>query len=235
MAKRIWARPGHREKLAKIRKETWNRPGYRERVSKTLQNTPRPKQSEYMKERWQDPEFKEKMAKTMQSSEYHNKISKAMMGIKRTPEHREKMAKMSKARWANLEYRENMSKTRKEWWANPERRAQTSKNNKEWWANPENRGSMSGENSSQWKGGLSFEPYSPDFTKYLRMRIRERDGCKCVLCGSTGKLDVHHINYDKSDSDPSNLITLCGSCHIRTNHNRSLWESGLSLLMRPYL
>ncbi len=34
---------------------------------------------------------------------------------------------------------------------------------------------------------------------------------------------VHHIDYDKKNCDPTNLITLCFSCHGKTNYNRKKW------------
>jgi len=48
--------------------------------------------------------------------------------------------------------------------------------------------------------------------------VRFRDGCKCQLCkGKTGdrKLEVHHIvqRKDGGSNRPSNLITLCHTCH----------------------
>jgi len=34
---------------------------------------------------------------------------------------------------------------------------------------------------------------------------------------------VHHIDYDKKNCDPENLITLCKNCHPKTNSNRGDW------------
>jgi len=53
----------------------------------------------------------------------------------------------------------------------------------------------------------------------------------CCICGLhqdelTGwhkKLSVHHIDYNKYNLNPDNLITLCVSCHSKTNHNREKW------------
>jgi len=84
----------------------------------------------------------------------------------------------------------------------------------------------SGEKSYLWRGGISFLPYSVDWTRSLRISIRERDKYTCQLCGEKQEemiFSVHHIDYDKKNSSPNNLITLCGSCHIRTNHNRNYW------------
>lgn len=83
-----------------------------------------------------------------------------------------------------------------------------------------------GDKSSQWKGGISKMPYSNDWTATLRKSIRERDNYTCRVCSAQQgdcTFHVHHIDYDKKNCDPNNLITLCPSCHIKTNSNRPLW------------
>ena len=86
------------------------------------------------------------------------------------------------------------------------------------------------EKNSNWKGGKSFEPYSLEFNKNLKEAIRNRDGRKCQICGQTEldsirNLSVHHIDYDKRNCNPDNLISLCHKCHSRTNGKRSFWIS----------
>jgi len=84
----------------------------------------------------------------------------------------------------------------------------------------------SGENSPSWKGGKSFEPYTVNWTKTLRRSIRERDKYICQLCHKEQgdrALAVHHIDYDKANNDPNNLISLCESCHGKTNEQRDMW------------
>ena len=85
---------------------------------------------------------------------------------------------------------------------------------------------LMGAKASNWQGGKSFEPYSTDWTNTLRRSVRERDYYTCQLCkepqGDTA-FDVHHINYDKKNCDPKNLITLCRNCHAKTNFNRKSW------------
>jgi len=83
---------------------------------------------------------------------------------------------------------------------------------------------QSGPNSWFWRGGKSFEPYGIEFNNALKFRIRERDGHACVLCREPAKC-VHHIDYDKRNNLPENLITLCWKCHSKTNFNRSYWQS----------
>jgi HNH endonuclease. len=90
---------------------------------------------------------------------------------------------------------------------------------------PEIVAKISGENCYMWAGGVSNAPYPWDFNHQLKESIRERDGRKCCCCGNAdGPLDVHHIDYDKDNIADSNLITLCHSCHSRTNFNRDIWR-----------
>lgn len=85
-----------------------------------------------------------------------------------------------------------------------------------------------GSNNINWNGGSSFEPYDEKFNESFRKLIRKRDNQVCMLCGIHREklnraLDVHHINYDKLLTIPENCISLCTSCHIKTNSNRESW------------
>ena len=80
--------------------------------------------------------------------------------------------------------------------------------------------------SPAWRGGKSFEPYTIDWTETLRRSIRERDNYTCQLCGklqSDRAFSIHHIDYNKRNCNPENLITLCIDCHPKTNFNRKYW------------
>lgn len=89
---------------------------------------------------------------------------------------------------------------------------------------------------SPWNKGIgSFAPYTPEFTNELRDYIRERDGWTCRICGKhqreeVRKLQVHHIDYDKSHSCPDNLVALCMRCHSdTTNGDRGYWSEFFSV------
>ena len=85
------------------------------------------------------------------------------------------------------------------------------------------------------KGGLTtaeqmaIRGYPPEYTYKLRRSIRKRDDFRCVNCGKTEEaeirtttdavLKVHHIDEDKKNCDPSNLVTLCQDCHTNLIHN----------------
>jgi hypothetical protein len=78
-----------------------------------------------------------------------------------------------------------------------------------------------GSNNWNWKGGI--KGYSVDWKETLRKSIRERDRYVCCLCHDFGNT-VHHIDYDKNNCNPENLITLCHDCHLKTNFNREKWK-----------
>ena len=72
------------------------------------------------------------------------------------------------------------------------------------------------------QGKKSYEPYSIDWTETLKRSIRERDHYICQLCNQYGN-NVHHIDYDKENCNPKNLINLCRSCNAKVNFNRKQW------------
>lgn len=89
---------------------------------------------------------------------------------------------------------------------------------------------QSGEKNHQWQGGISFEPYGTDFNDRLKEQVRERDNWTCRECSYTEvqlnyKLNVHHIDYDKTSNNTDNLISLCKSCHMQTNFKRDDWTA----------
>lgn len=143
------------------------------------------------------------------------KIKKSKLGQKHSEETKEKM------KLARLERKEKLGYIN-----SPETRKKLSLILKGRAKSEEHRRKLSiifqGENSSLWCGGKSFEPYSKDWTKLLRKIIRGRDGYICQLCGKHGN-DVHHIDYDKKNCNPNNLIILCRACHRKTNFNRQYW------------
>jgi hypothetical protein len=63
----------------------------------------------------------------------------------------------------------------------------------------------------------SIGEYGPEWTEDLRASIVARDGNACLLCRSTEVLQVHHIDLDRGNSHPRNLLTLCAACHLGYN------------------
>ena len=98
--------------------------------------------------------------------------------------------------------------------------------------NDTTKGRFTGDKSHNWKGGISFEPYCPKFNNTFKESIREKFGRVCFLCGAPEngrKLDVHHVNYDKSclcSEIECEFVPLCRSCHSKTsNGDRDYWEN----------
>jgi hypothetical protein len=134
--------------------------------------------------------------------------------------HRKNCSIAAIKRWSDLEYRRKHRKSMILTYSNSSRNEKISIANK-------------GERSHSWKGGISQEPYSQEFTERLKKYIRSRDNYRCQICKishSTARkkytkgLYVHHIDYDKKNSNPDNLISLCNSCHSKTSvGNRTWW------------
>ena len=94
-----------------------------------------------------------------------------------------------------------------------------------------------GEVHHSWRGGISFEPYGIEWTDELKEGIRRRDDHTCAISSDVWqvgqvKFHVHHINYDKIDNRPENLITVSASCHGKTNANREYWQALLGPIAR---
>lgn len=81
------------------------------------------------------------------------------------------------------------------------------------------------EKHPNWRGGTGNLPYSVGFTRKFKRLIRERDNFTCQRCGITqteyGRtLQVHHLDHNKDNNDPSNLATACGKCNMWASYHR---------------
>jgi hypothetical protein len=99
---------------------------------------------------------------------------------------------------------------------------------------------ISGKNNYNWKGGSSFEPYCPKFNNEFKKRVRAFFGYQCVECGTPQngkKLVVHHVNFNKlscCDTTIPLFVSLCASCHGKTNHKREYWEQHFTDIIKNY-
>ena len=95
---------------------------------------------------------------------------------------------------------------------------------------------QTGQNNCSWLGGISFEPYCPTWKdKEFKNYILTRDNFKCQnpdCWGTSNGLARHHINFNKKDCSPDNIITVCSSCNSRANKDREWHESYYNEIMR---
>ena len=80
-----------------------------------------------------------------------------------------------------------------------------------------------GEDHWNWQGGITQTRYprsrsTPAYNAWVKA-VHERDNYKCVICGSTEKLNAHHIKswkeYPELRYNIDNGITYCQACHIK--------------------
>lgn len=74
-----------------------------------------------------------------------------------------------------------------------------------------------GEYHRKWRGGVPKE-YPREFSNLLKKGIMERDNGKCRICHKEkSRVEVHHMDGNKYNNEPENLITLCSLCHRRVH------------------
>jgi len=149
------------------------------------------------------------------SEEHRRKISESERGKKLSEEHKRAIVRYQKGKPTSAITRQKMSEAAKGE-GNPFYGRRHS---------AETRQKMS---EAHWQDGRSFEPYGLEFNAILKLAIRERDGHTCQLCRApeNGRAHCcHHIDYDKTNNEPENLVALCASCHSRTNSNRDYWTT----------
>lgn len=99
---------------------------------------------------------------------------------------------------------------------------------------------ISGSGNCNWGGGLTTDPYCDAWKdKDYKYSVRERDGHRCLnpycISDHPEDLNIHHINYNKQDCHPKNLITVCRSCNAKANTDRDWHQSWYqAILMRRY-
>jgi len=71
--------------------------------------------------------------------------------------------------------------------------------------------------------------YLPNWRE-LRKIIYKRDEWICQECkihchgnGTKDKIQCHHVDYNTMNNEYKNLITLCASCHAKTNFSKEDW------------
>jgi len=134
-----------------------------------------------------------------QSEEHKRKNSDFHKGRKHTEDSKKKISEALKGRKFSKETRKKKSEAAKK---------------------------RTGSNSPHWKGGISLENNPRELTLKLKQTICRRDNLTCQICGKINKgkkrkLDTHHIDGNRKNNHPDNLITLCRFCHSpRGSHNK---------------
>ena len=72
-------------------------------------------------------------------------------------------------------------------------------------------GNQYGENNHQFKDGLSN--YRGNF-----LRDNPQQRC-CEICGDDRNIVIHHLDQNRRNNKPENLIMLCKSCHAKVHRN----------------
>jgi len=96
---------------------------------------------------------------------------------------------------------------------------------------------FSGPNSPNWRGGLSSASYCEAWKDLeYKKDICDRDGNRCLnpYCESKNNNDlaIHHIDYNKQNCHPKNLITVCRSCNSKANKDREWHKSWYQAIIR---
>lgn len=150
------------------------------------------------------------------TAETKAKLRLRHLGMTQSQEARDRISKSLKARWAVYQHPSvGLSPS-------PETRKKLSE-------------ALKGPKCYLWKGGTSREPYPFEFNHELKESVRSRDKYQCQLChvAQNGRrLPIHHIDYDKRNLDINNLISLCESCHSKTNTHREYYTRCFSRLIQ---
>lgn len=191
----------------------------------------RVRMSETMRRLWQDT------SSALHSEQRSAKISRAVVrayqdpnSVFHTDEYKAKLSEAIGRAHQDPELRAGRAKRMKALWRDEEHRTKMTEMSRGLWQDETYRTMHMGENNPNWHGGKSLEPYGPDWTDELKEEIRRRDEYTCAISGKVWQLGqptfhIHHIDYDKTNDDFDNLITLALGPHSRTNANRRHWQA----------
>jgi len=181
--------------------------------------------SERAKELWKDPEFRKKQKAGMNRKDVKKKLSIFAKQRMQDPEIKSKMIRTMKKKFSDPDFRKMISERTKQGLKEKGYTSEViSKLTKEGMKDLD----LSGPNSASWRGGLSYQGYSPTWNdQEVKEYILERDNYKCknpYCWGTSERVVRHHIDYDKKNCIPENIITTCNSCNARANKNRKYWK-----------
>jgi len=260
--KEIWNRPGYRAKISVARRALKHSAETKRKISvslrgKKLSAETKRKISVSRRGKKHSAETKRKISAAskeyLSRPEVHAKMVAAQKKAWDRPGRRAEASTVLREVWSRFGYHEKMSAVFKEAQKRPEVRvrksiamkesnnrpevrAKISISNRVYWNHPGVREGRSREGSGCWRGGISRLPYGLEFDNKCKKAIRCRDNHLCQVCGRDNRpcrlLCIHHIDYDKQNSECGNLISLCDSCHGKTNSNREEWRKELQAFMK---
>jgi len=177
------------------------------------------------------------------SEEHKTNIGKAGIGRIRSKKSIEKVAAFHRGRKRPKETGQKISKKAKIRWEDPNERLKFSEMMKKryedgWnplvtWAK-ENPDYMIGKNNPRWKGGIARLPYAPIFgVKRYKDLLWARHGEVCMNPDCSGdhldkSLFLHHIDHDKLNTWPENLIGVCCACNAMAE-SKETWDYYIEL------
>jgi len=213
----------HRKKLSDSHKGhiPWNKgktgvysDEIKKRISQTLTGRIGPNKGRKFSKKWRENIGKAQVGR-----------KSPMKGKQHSEEAKVKISEAGKGRKHSEIWKENIKKTL----ADPKINVPRIKKIIESMNSPEVLIKISGPNGSNWRGGIQAEPYCDIWIdREYKQSILGRDNYQCQnfdCFGKSKRLVLHHIDYDKKNCHPWNLITLCNSCNCRANYNQEMWQS----------
>lgn len=83
---------------------------------------------------------------------------------------------------------------------------------------------MSGKGNPAWNGGTA--------QNYQKRILKDSGKPKvCEWCGATKRLQMHHMDHDRENSDIDNLTWLCGPCNRMEAQLWALQQNGRAVIM----
>lgn len=193
-AKKRRLSPEHRRKISEALRKREIRPETREKLRQRALERGQGKQIPGPETRKKMSEARKGKKKTVTKKwrEAARKRGDELRGVPQDPETNRKRSETLKGREFTKEHREKLSEALK--------------------------GKYIGPDSSGWIDGRSADrnPYPPEFDRYLKQKIRRRDKRTCQACFEPAERKaghIHHINGDKQDCSPDNLVLVCITCH----------------------
>jgi hypothetical protein len=98
--------------------------------------------------------------------------------------------------------------------------------------------SKMGEKNPAWNGGKAREIYccfwhDVEYKDYIKSL--DNYTCQYPSCRKKDDLCIHHINYNKKDCTPENLITLCREDNSKVNADRESWKKFFRQIKKYYV